>query len=61
MWPIWNTVSTRRHDIIRVTVVAVALCLSACTGPGYSNPTPSANPSDGGYAGPKTSGNGNGY
>jgi hypothetical protein len=61
MWPIWNTVPTRWPHVIRVTVVAVALCVSACTGPGHSTPTPSANPSEGGYAEPKSQGNGGGY
>jgi hypothetical protein len=61
MWPTWNSVSTRWHHILRVMVVSVALCVSACTGPGHSSSTPSANPSLGGYAGPKDSGNGNGY
>jgi hypothetical protein len=60
MWRTWNTSSPWRSHLIRVLVVALAFCVSACTGPGDSSSAPSAHSPEGGHTGPLFSGNGNG-
>jgi hypothetical protein len=58
----WNSVVTRWHGLMLVMVVSVGVCVSACTAPSSSSSHPTTIPSEGGYAGPKDSGNGgNGY
>jgi hypothetical protein len=61
MRPTWNMLPVGWTLMLRVGVVAIALCVSACTAPGHSRSNPSGIASDGGYAGPKDAGNGNGY
>jgi hypothetical protein len=56
----WNTLSTWWKYRTRVVLVALALWVSACTGPGHSTSAPSAHSPEGGQARPKLSGNGNG-
>jgi hypothetical protein len=56
----WNTVPTWWKHVMRVVLVAMVLCVSACTTPGRSGSTPAALPPEGGYAGPPDSGNGGG-
>jgi hypothetical protein len=47
----WNPLRTWWNHVMRVLLVALVLCASACTGPGRSTSEPSAMPPDGGYAG----------
>jgi len=62
MWPTWNTLPTGWTHAMRVGLVFMVLCMSACTALSHSSSNPSGMPSEGGYAGPKDSGNGgNGY
>jgi hypothetical protein len=62
MWPTWNTLPTGWTHAMRVVLVFMVLCMSACTALSHSNSNPSGIPSEGGNAGPKDSGNsGNGY
>jgi hypothetical protein len=56
----WNPIRTRWNRVMRVLLVALVLCVAACTGPGHSGSAPSAYSPEGGRAGPKLSGNGNG-
>jgi hypothetical protein len=60
MTQLWNTSSTWWNDLTRAVLVALALCVSACTGPGYSTSVPAAHSPEGGHAEPMPSGNGNG-
>jgi hypothetical protein len=61
MQPTWNTLPVGWTYMMRVVLVSIALFVSACTAPGHSISNPSGIPSEGGYAGPKGSGNGDGY
>jgi hypothetical protein len=62
MWPTWNTLPAEWTHVIRVVLVSVVLCVSACTGPTHSSSPRSEMPSEGEYGRSKTSGNGgNGY
>jgi hypothetical protein len=56
----WNTVPTWWKHVMRVVLIAVVLCVSACTTPGRSSSTPGALSPDGGQAGAVGSGNGGG-
>jgi hypothetical protein len=56
----WNPLRTWRTHVIRVVLIAVAWCVSACTILGPPSSNPSAIPPDGGYAGTTNSGNGDG-
>ena len=60
MWPTWNTLPAGWTHVIRVLLVAAALCLSACTAHRQSISNPSGTPAEGEYAGPKDTGSGNG-
>jgi hypothetical protein len=60
MWQPWNTSSTWRNHLMRGVLVALVLCMSACTAPGHSGSAPSAHSPEGGRAGPVLSGDGNG-
>jgi hypothetical protein len=51
---------THWYHVVRVLLITLVLCVSACTGPGHSTSVPSAHSREGGRAGPKLSGNGNG-
>jgi hypothetical protein len=60
MWPTWNTLPAGWPYVMRIVLVAVVLCVSACTTLGHSSSNPSTHSSEAGHAGPKLSGNGNG-
>jgi uncharacterized protein YbdZ (MbtH family) len=60
MWPTWKALPAGWTYVMRVVLVSTALCVSACSAPGHSISNPSGMPSEGGYAGPKDPGNGNG-
>jgi hypothetical protein len=60
MWPTWKTFPTRWNHVMRVVLVLVVLFVSACTMTGRSSSNPATLPPDGGYAGPRDSGSGNG-
>ena len=60
MCPTLNTVPAWWNRVMRVALVFMVLWASACTGPGHASSAPSAMPSEGGHAGSKHSGNGNG-
>jgi hypothetical protein len=60
MWPTWNTVRTWWHHVMLLVLVAVVLCVSACTTPGRSSSTPAALSPEGGLTGPMIQGDGNG-
>jgi hypothetical protein len=60
MTPTWNTLHTWWNHVIRVVLIAVVSCVSACTTLGYSSSNPSAHSPEADHAGPKLSGNGNG-
>jgi hypothetical protein len=62
MRPTWETLPTWWKHVMRVVLVAVVLCVSAsaCTTPRRSGSTPTALPPEGGYTGPRDSGNGGG-
>jgi hypothetical protein len=62
MWPTWNTVFTCWKHSMRVGLIAVVVCVSACSGPGRPGSTPAAHSPDAGQAGAAASGDGgNGY
>jgi hypothetical protein len=61
MRPIWNALPVGWTYMMRVVLVSIALFVSACTAPGHPISNPSGIPSEGGYAEPKGSGNGDGY
>jgi hypothetical protein len=60
MWRTWNTSATWWHHRSRVVLVALAVCVSACTGPGHSSSAPSGHSPEGGYAEPMLSEDGDG-
>ncbi len=60
MWPTWSTLPAGWTYVLRVTLAAVVLFVSACAALGHSSSNRSSMPSDGGYAGMADSGNGNG-
>jgi hypothetical protein len=62
MWLTRETLPTWWNHVMRVVLVAVVLCVSAsaCTTPRRSGSTPAALPPEGGYTGPRDSGNGGG-
>ena len=53
MWKPWNSVPTWWKHVMRVVVVAVVLCVSACTTPNGSSSNPSGQPRDGGPVRPQ--------
>jgi hypothetical protein len=53
MWYTWNTLPTGWKHIMRVVLVAVVLCVAACTTLGGSSSTPSGQPPEGGQVGPR--------
>ena len=53
MWHRWNTVPTWWKHVMRVVLIAVVLCVSACATPGGSSSTPPGQPPAGGQAGPR--------
>jgi hypothetical protein len=53
MWPIWKGFPTWWNHLMQVLLLAVVLCISACTAPGHSRSTPSALSPEGGSAGPQ--------
>jgi len=61
MWQTWKIVPTWWKYVMGVVLVAVVLCGSACTAPGRSSSTPSAQPTEGERAGSRSQGNGGGY
>jgi hypothetical protein len=62
VWPTGHTIPTGWTHAMRVGLVCMVLCLSACTALSHSSSNPSGMRSEGDYAGPKDSGNGgNGY
>ena len=62
MWHTWITFPRRWRHVIRMVLVAVVVCVSACSGPGRSGSTPAALSPDAGQAGAAGSGDGgNGY
>jgi hypothetical protein len=61
MRPSWNTLPLGWTYMMRVVLVSIALFVSACTAPGHPISNPSDILSEGGYAGPKGSGNSHGY
>jgi hypothetical protein len=44
----WNPIPTRWNRVMRVLMVALVLCVSACTTPGGSSSTPAGQPAEGG-------------
>jgi hypothetical protein len=60
MWPTWNTLPAGWTHAMRVVLVFVALCMSACTALSHSSSNPSDMPSDRGYVGPMIQGDGDG-
>jgi hypothetical protein len=60
MWQTWNTSATWWLHRTWVVLAALALCMSACTGPGHSRSAPSAHSPEVGHAGPMLSGDGDG-
>jgi hypothetical protein len=60
MGPTWDTSAAWWNHRTWVVLVAPASCVSARTGPGHSSSAPSAHSPEGGRAGPKLSGNGDG-
>jgi hypothetical protein len=53
MWQPWNTVRTWWKHVMRVVVVAVVVCVSACTTPTGSSSNPSGQPPEGGPVRPR--------
>ena len=60
MWPTLNTVPVWWNRVMWVALLFMVLLVSACTAPGHSGTNPTGMPPEGGYAGPKDSGNGGG-
>jgi hypothetical protein len=53
MWHRGNTVPTWWKHVMRMVLVGVVLCMSACTTPGGSSSTPAGQPADGGQVRPR--------
>ena len=60
MWLTRKILPTRWRLDMRVGLIAVVLCVSACSGPGASTSNPSGLSPEGGSAGPMISGDGDG-
>jgi hypothetical protein len=56
----WNSTRTWWNRARQMLLVALVLCVSACTTLGHSNSAPSAHSPEGGHEGPKLSGDGDG-
>jgi hypothetical protein len=52
MRPTWISLPAGWTHVMRVVLVAVVLCMSACTTPGGSRSTPSGQPPEGGQVRP---------
>jgi hypothetical protein len=56
----WNPLRTCWNHVIRVVLIAVVSCVSACTTLGHSSSNPSTHSPEGGHAGLMLSGDVNG-